>query len=173
MSHAGDFPFQQLNGDTLNVHDAWKQIYSKSFRFDSTALVKLLQAMQQRGVFLDPTIFHASNNKMYNAFTVTRMAHRLGVKIVTGTDWIYPEKNEPVPLMEEMLLLVSKCGLTIPEVIQCATLNSATVTGLHDRGQIREGTLADLIITKTNPYISIPALFQPEMVMKKGQVLQW
>ncbi|SEW39272.1 amidohydrolase family protein [Chitinophaga arvensicola] len=173
LSHAGDFAFQQLKGDTLALHGAWAQLYSKSFVFDTTVQVQLLKAMQQRGIFLDPTIFHASNNKLYNAFTVTRIAHRLGVKIVTGTDWIYPEKNEPVPLMNEMLLLVSKCGLTIPEAIQCATLNSATVTGLHDRGQIREGALADLLITNTNPYISLPALFQPEMVIKRGQVRQW
>lgn len=39
----------------------------------------------------------------------------------------------------------------------------ATVTGgLRDRGQIREGALAD-----------IPALFNPDMVLKKGKVLQW
>jgi imidazolonepropionase-like amidohydrolase len=170
LSHAGDFAFQQMKGDTLNFHEAWQQLYKKSFVLDTMVQVKLLQAMQQKGIFLDPTIFHASNNKMWNALTITRLAHRLGVKIVTGTDWIYPEKNEAVPLQSEMELLVSKCGLSPAEVIQCATVNSATVTGLHDRGLVRTGKRADLLVTNVDPYTNLATLFTPATIIKGGKV---
>ncbi|MBO9732848.1 MAG: amidohydrolase family protein [Chitinophaga sp.] len=172
LSHAADLCFQQLKGDTLNVSKSWEQIY-KHFVLDTLVQRKLLQGMQQRHIFLDPTIFHATNNKMWNALTITRMAHQLGVKIVTGTDWIYPEKNEEVPLEQEMALLVNKCGLTTAEVIQCATLNSAGVVGLQDRGVVRAGKRADLLITNVDPYTNISALFTPAVVIKDGKVLRW
>lgn len=172
LSHAADLCFQQLAGDTLNFSKSWEQIY-KHFVLDTLVQRKLLTGMQQRNIFLDPTIFHATNNKMWNALTITRMAHQLGVKIVTGTDWIYPEKNEAVPLEQEMALLVSKCGLSTAEVIQCATLNGAAVTGLQDRGVVRVGKRADLLITKVDPYINLATLFTPATVIKDGKVLRW
>jgi imidazolonepropionase-like amidohydrolase len=173
LSHAADLCFQQLQGDTVNFGDAWSQLYSRNFRLDTLVQQTLLQEMSRKNIFLDPTIFHASNNKMDNAFVITRMAHRLGVKIVTGTDWIYPAKNEPVPLQHELELLVTKAGLTLPEVIQCATVNSALVTGLHDRGLLREGKRADLLITDTDPYTNIASLFNPLFVIKNGKIYSW
>jgi imidazolonepropionase-like amidohydrolase len=172
LSHAADLCFQQLKGDTLNFHDAWTQLYKK-FVLDTVVQLKLLQQMKQKDIFLDPTIFHATNNKMWNALTITRMAHQIGVKIVTGTDWIYPEKNEGVPLEQELALLVSKCGLSNAAAIQCATLNGATVTGLADRGVIRAGKRADLLITNVDPYTNLAALFAPVTVIKDGKVLRW
>ncbi|MGO4290673.1 amidohydrolase family protein [Chitinophaga sp. RAB17] len=169
LSHAADLCFQQMKGDTLGFHEAWQQLYKKGFTLDTVVQVKLLQGMQQAGIFLDPTIFHASNNKMWNALTITRLAHRIGVKIVTGTDWIYPEKNEAVPLQDEMELLVSKCGFSPAEAIQSATMNSATVTGLHDRGLVRAGKCADLLITNENPYTNLATLFTPAIVIKRGK----
>ncbi|HEY9256675.1 amidohydrolase family protein [Chitinophaga sp.] len=172
LSHAADLCFQQMKGDTLGFHEAWQQLYKKGFTLDTTVQVKLLQGMQQKGIFLDPTIFHASNNKMWNALTITRIAHRVGVKVVTGTDWIYPEKNEAVPLQSEMELLISKCGFSAAEAIESATINSATVTGLHDRGLVRAGKRADLLVTNADPYTNIATLFTPAMVIKRGKVLR-
>lgn len=168
LSHAADLRFQQMKGDTLGFHDAWSQLY-KNFHLDTLVQIKLLKDMQQRGIFLDPTIFHATNNNENDALIITRLAHQLGVKIVTGTDWIYPTTNEAVPLMNEMELLVAQCGLSRAEAIQCATLNSATVTGLHDRGQVKEGKYADLLVTNVDPYTNLATLFSPAIIIKRGK----
>ncbi|MDR6786103.1 imidazolonepropionase-like amidohydrolase [Pedobacter africanus] len=128
--------------------------------------------MKQGNIYLDATVFHAENNKMVNAAIITRRAHQRGVKIVSGTDWIYPTKNEDVALMQEVKLLASKCGMNNLEVIQCATLNGAQVTGLNDRGVIRPGKRADLLLLGQDPLKDIGHLFHPEMVFKQGQNLK-
>ncbi|MBC9932886.1 amidohydrolase family protein [Chitinophaga qingshengii] len=169
LSHANDLCFQQLPGDTLAISSAWQKLY-KGFVLDTNVQITLLKQMKEKGIFLDPTVFHAGNNKMENAFTITRLAHRLGVAVVAGTDWIYPAKNEQVPLMEEMKLLVSRGGMSPAEALQCATLNGALVTGLKDRGVIRAGKKADLLILDNDPLKDISRLFAPEMVIKHGRV---
>lgn len=168
MSHANDLVFQQIKGDTIEIGAAWAQLY-KGLKLDSNVRDKMLLEMKQRGTFLDPTVFHAENNKMKNAVLITRRAHELGVKIVAGTDWIYPEKNEAVPLLEEMKILVNKCGMSNLEAIQAATLNTAEVTGLKDRGILRKGKRADLLLLDKDPTITLDALFTPHIVFKAGE----
>ncbi|SKA38186.1 Imidazolonepropionase [Chitinophaga eiseniae] len=171
LSHANDLCFQQLPGDTLEISGAWQQLY-KGFVLDTSVQISLLKQMKEKGIFLDPTVFHAGNNKMENAFIITRLAHRLGVSVVAGTDWIYPAKAEPVPLMEEMKLLVARCGMSPAQVLQCATLNGALVTGLKDRGLVRADKKADLLILDADPLKDVTRLFSPKIVIKHGIVLK-
>lgn len=170
MSHANDLVFEQLPGDTIEIGKAWEQVY-KGLKADPAIQDKMLKNMKSKNIFLDPTVFHAENNKMGNAAIITRRAHGIGVKIVAGTDWIYPEGNGAVPLLDEMKLLVEKCGLSNMEALQAATLNGATVTGLNDRGVIREGKRADLLILGTNPANDLNALFTPLYVLKFGRIM--
>lgn len=170
MSHANDLVFQQIKGDTIEIGAAWAQLY-KGLKLDSNVRDQMLLEMKKRGTFLDPTVFHAENNKMANAALITRRANQLGVKIVAGTDWIFPSKNESVPLLDEMKLLTDKCGLTHLEVIEAATLNGALVTGLKDRGVIRVGKRADLLILNNDPLKSLEAFDKPEFVLKQGKVI--
>ena len=169
MSHANDLVFQQIKGDTIEIGAAWAQLY-KGLKLDSTVRDQMLLEMKKRNTFLDPTVFHAENNKMVNAVLITRRANQLGVKIVTGTDWIYPTKNESVPLLDEMKLLTGKCGLSNLEVIQAATLNGALVTGLNDRGVVRAGKRADLLVLNADPLKSLDTFDKPAFVLKTGIV---
>ncbi|MOA28507.1 N-ethylammeline chlorohydrolase [compost metagenome] len=108
---------------------------------------------------------------MANAALITRRANQLGVKIVAGTDWIFPSKNERVPLLDEMKLLAGKCGLSNLEVIETATLNGALVTGLNDRGVVRAGKRADLLILNADPLKSLDTFDKPAFVIKQGKNL--
>lgn len=167
MSHANDLVFQQIKGDTIEIGAAWAQLY-KGLKLDSAIRDQMLLEMKKRNTFLDPTVFHAENNKMVNAVLITRRANKLGVKIVTGTDWIYPTKNESVPLLAEMKLLATKCGLSNLQIIESATLNGALVTGLKDRGAVRVGKRADLLILNQNPLMDLNTFDQPDLVIKQG-----
>jgi imidazolonepropionase-like amidohydrolase len=169
MSHANDLVFQQIKGDTIEIGAAWAQLY-KGLKLDSVIRDQMLLEMKKHNTFLDPTVFHAENNKMANAVLITSRANQLGVKIVTGTDWIYPTKNASVPLLEEMKLLTGKCGLSNLEVIQAATLNGATVTGLSDRGVVRAGKRADLLVLNADPLKSLDTFDKPVFVLKDGKV---
>ena len=170
MSHANDLVFQQIKGDTIEIGAAWAQLY-KGLKLDTNVRDQMLLEMKKRGTFLDPTVFHAENNKMANAVLITRRANQLGVKIVAGTDWIFPSKNERVPLLDEMKLLAGKCGLSNLEVIETATLNGALVTGLNDRGVVRAGKRADLLILNADPLRSLDTFDKPAFVIKQGKIL--
>jgi imidazolonepropionase-like amidohydrolase len=171
MSHANDLVFQQIKGDTIEIGAAWAQLY-KGLKLDSGLRDQMLLEMKKQGTYLDPTIFHAENNKMVNAVLITRRAHMLGVKIVTGTDWVYPTKNESVPLLEEMKLLAGKCGLSNLQIVESATLNGALVTGLKDRGVIRAGMRADLLILNQDPLKDLNAFDKPDAVVRNGVMLE-
>lgn len=171
MSHANDLVFEQLKGDTIEIGNAWAQLY-KGLKADTNILDKLLLEMKQKGIFLDATVFHAENNKMVNAAIITRRAHLLGVKIVSGTDWVYPTKYAPVALTQEIKLLAEKCGLGSLNAIQCATLNAAQVIGLNDRGTIRQGKRADVLVFDNNPIENLEALFKPVMIFQQGKKIK-
>ncbi|ATL45678.1 hydrolase [Chitinophaga caeni] len=167
MSHAADIGFQQFPGDTLDISEAWDSYY-KGFVLDTALQVSLMKMMKQYHIYLDPTLYHAANNKLTHAAAIAKIAHSVGVAVVTGTDWIYPEGPGKVPLEDELKELIHKCGFSNLEAIQATTWNSARVTGLEDRGLIKKGMKADILILDKDPLEDISAIFTPQQVMKNG-----
>lgn len=171
MSHANDLVFQQFPAGTP-LGKVWEAIY-KGLKADSAMLFPLLQTMKEKHIYFDPTLFHAANNNMKNAALIARWAHQQGVSFVTGTDWIYPPGNEAVPLLDELKHLGKDAGLSNAGIIQAATVNSARVTGLRDRGLVRAGMRADLLVLGSDPLKEISVLFSPQMVIRKGILLSF
>ena len=171
ISHAADVIFEQIPKDSLTLSYAWSQVY-KGLKVDQKVLSPLFVLMKKNKVYFDPTIFHATNNNLHYAIEITRLAHRAGVKIVCGTDWIYPEDAAMVPLYNEALIYKEEVGLSALEVLESLTYNAALVTGLKDRGYLARGMRADLLLLDKNPMENIKALFQPYRVVLKGNIVK-
>ena len=93
-------------------------------------------------------------------------AIKADVKIAFGTDTpIIPHGKNAI----EFAALI-ECGMSTKEAIKTATTNSAEMLGLTDRGEVKEGLLADLIAVDTNPIDDITTLEHVKFVMKDGVV---
>ncbi|SKB61997.1 Imidazolonepropionase [Sphingobacterium nematocida] len=171
ISHAADVIFEQIPRDSLTLSYAWSQVY-KGLKVDPKTLNPLFVLMKKNKVYFDPTIFHATNNKLYYAVEIAKLAHQSGVKIVCGTDWIYPEDTSMVPLYDEARIYKEDVGMSALEVLESLTYNAALVTGLKDRGCLMKGLRADLLLLDKNPMEDIKALFQPQMVFLKGNIVK-
>lgn len=98
--------------------------------------------------------------------------HAAGVHIIAGTD----ANNAPfVPfspklgesLHDELALLVGS-GFTPAQALRSATLESALLFGLTDRGEIAPGKRADLVLIDADPTIDITATRRLRAVWVQG-----
>lgn len=100
------------------------------------------------------------------------LAYKAGVRVAMGTDVGTPG-NHCGDNMQEVVLMVEKCGFPPAQAILCATVNGAELLDRADRfGAIREGLAADIIATPRNPLDDINALFEVDFVMKEGEVFR-
>jgi imidazolonepropionase-like amidohydrolase len=147
-----------------------------------------LQLMKEHGTYLVPTIaivrdLTIPGGDYDNAFLeirgrhmlprvreMARMAHELGVKIVTGTDTGYgPEST--TTLAHEMMELVD-IGMTPLEALKAATVTAAELLGVDDHtGRIAEGLQADLIVLERNPLDDIGVTQDVQMVISDGKIV--
>ncbi len=160
-----------------------RSIEHGTFLSDST-----LGLMVRRGAYLDPTIaiqndllepggdYDDPGLQIRGRFMVPRAhqmvasAHRLGVRIVTGTDTGYGP-NSVVRLSHELEELVS-CGLTPPEALKAATVTGAELSGVQARtGRMAPGLDADLIVVERNPLEDIRTLEDVLLVVNNGRVV--
>ena len=75
--------------------------------------------------------------------------------------------------MQEVVLMVEKCGFSPAEAIAAATVNGADLLGRSDDlGRIAEGFLADVIAVPEDPTQNIGALHDVCFVMKEGRVFR-
>ena len=82
---------------------------------------------------------------------LTGAAHRAGVKILAGTDYIVAGAD----IHRELVQLVA-AGLSASEALKTATLNPATYMGLDDEyGTIEIGKVADVVLLEANPLLDI------------------
>jgi imidazolonepropionase-like amidohydrolase len=92
--------------------------------------------------------------------TVSRL-HAAGVPILAGTDAnLQPAVPARVPFgssMHDELEHLVAAGLSPVEALNAATVVPARSFGLHDRGVIREGMLADLVLVDGDPTVNITA----------------
>jgi imidazolonepropionase-like amidohydrolase len=87
-----------------------------------------------------------------------------GVTIIPGTDSV------PGYELHHELELYVRAGIPAAEVLRLATLTSAQVVGVSDRGVIAPGKLADLILVDGDPSVRIAAIERVDVVMKGGRL---
>jgi imidazolonepropionase-like amidohydrolase len=93
-------------------------------------------------------------------------AVKAGLKIAFGTDSaVFPHGDNA----REFAVRV-ELGQAPIDAIRSATIHTAELFGVHDRGEIREGLLADLIAVKGNPLEDITELERVVFVMKDAVV---
>lgn len=97
-----------------------------------------------------------------------QLAHRAGVKIVTGTDvGVVPHGGNA----NELVTLV-RYGLKPMEAIVAATRTAAEMLLIGDRtGTLKAGMLADLIALPEDPLQNIEAVLRVGFVMKGGEMI--
>jgi imidazolonepropionase len=100
---------------------------------------------------------------------------KLGLRIALGSDF-----NPGTSMIYQMPIVISLAcliyGLTIPEALIGATLNSAKALGLHQKiGSLEVGKQADLIILDVPSYQHIPYQFGKnyvKTVIRNGKILK-
>lgn len=95
-------------------------------------------------------------------------AHRFKIPIALGTDAGSIGVHHGAALLEEMKLF-SVAGLSIQEIIKCATLNGARLLGLVKAGLLASGMDATLIAVKGEPDRLPESLDEIELILIKGE----
>lgn len=70
----------------------------------------------------------------------------------------------------ELSLFVHECGFTPAQALRSATLLPAKRFNFSDRGQIKEGLRADLLLVEGNPLENIDDTLNLRGVWTKGQL---
>jgi hypothetical protein len=95
-----------------------------------------------------------------------RIMHEKGIRLNTGTD----SKDPGKAVLSEMLLL-NEAGISMPDVLTIATLNSATSIAVDTIcGSIEAGKKANLILFEKNPFDDPKNLLSMKTVIKDGIV---
>ena len=146
-----------------------------------------LQLMKERGTYLDPTYttvidltdaggdYDVPALRIRGEHMLPRLrdmvvrAHRIGVKIVTGSDTGYGP-NSLTRIGQEVTHFV-EMGFTPLQAIQSATLVNAELLRLEKAiGAVEVGYEADLIAVEKNPLENITTLQDPLLVISNGRV---
>jgi hypothetical protein len=97
---------------------------------------------------------------------LTGAAHRAGVRILAGTDYIVPGAD----LHRELVNLVS-AGLSPAEALKTATLNPALYFGVErEYGSVDAGRVADLLLLAADPLQDIHNTQRIAAVVFKGNL---
>jgi imidazolonepropionase-like amidohydrolase len=90
-----------------------------------------------------------------------------GVPILAGTDAPVPGSTYGASTLDELALLVND-GLTPVQALVAATSAPAKAFGLVDRGEIRPGARADLLLVRGDPTRDIDDIKNVELIWKRG-----
>ncbi|OIQ53820.1 amidohydrolase family protein [Neomoorella thermoacetica] len=142
-----------------------------------------LETMAARGTFWVPTVaaianrLHTAKREVYpereidiirrtqeSQQEMVARAHRLGVKLVVGTDAGAPGVYHGESYLDELLYWY-QAGIPAAAILRAATVTAAAALGLDgELGQIRPGYRPCLIAVRGNPLENLRVLAQPEMV---------
>ncbi|RYY14594.1 MAG: amidohydrolase family protein [Chitinophagaceae bacterium] len=100
-----------------------------------------------------------------------RRANKIGVTIVFGSD-DYIDFHLPFAESSKRGLIgYYEAGMTIPAILQAATINAAKHFGWSNRlGIIKEGMVADIIAVNKNISENIESILKVNFVMRNGKV---
>ncbi|MEU1545502.1 amidohydrolase family protein [Nocardia sp. NPDC005745] len=114
----------------------------------------------------DPALQAKAAEMFPKARTSVLAAYKAGVKIAVGTDApAIPHGRNA----DELVALVER-GLPPLDVLRAATVASAELVGVQDRGRLAEGLLADVIGVPGDPVHDITVTRDVRFVMKGGRI---
>jgi imidazolonepropionase-like amidohydrolase len=120
--------------------------------------------------FVITTLTVLESSRTYaNAEEALRQLKAAGVPILAGTD--APNVGTHGAAMHHELELLVRAGLTPVEALRAATSTPAAVFHLDDRGVIRSGARADLLLVTGDPTAAIAATHNIAGVWKAGIAL--
>ncbi|MEP5613754.1 MAG: amidohydrolase family protein [Cyclobacteriaceae bacterium] len=156
----------------------------KTIEHGSDVSDEVLQLMKERGVALCPTLAATHSIQQYfegwdgrdetepeaikSKRAMFQRALNSGVTIVAGGDVGVFEHGENV----RELVLMADYGMKEINVLRSVTSVNAQAFGLKSLGQLKAGFLADVIVVKGNPESNISDLYNVELVMKDGRIIE-
>ncbi|MCO7225834.1 amidohydrolase family protein [Pleionea sp. CnH1-48] len=109
------------------------------------------------------------NHTFANALDNTRKMHQAGILLLAGTDAPNPGTAHGISMHDEVELLVDS-GLSPTEALTAATFNAANAFGLTQRGHLKPGARADMILLSADPAKDIKHTRAIKTIWKNGYV---
>ena len=134
-----------------------------------TAIGALRTARRYREADGDPGRQGSVQRLEARAAFVGRWAEH-GVRLIAGTD--AGVTLTPFDSLLAELRVYAEAGLGAAGALRTATVDAADILGLDDRGEIREGLRADLLVLRDDPTSSLLALEAPGVVVAAGRIIQ-
>ena len=102
-----------------------------------------------------------------NALANTRALHEAGIPLLAGTDSPNPATAHGISLHEELQILV-QAGYTPEEALRAATSLPVSIFHLGDRGHVKPGYRADLLLVRGDPTTNISDTLNIVRIWKNG-----
>jgi len=158
----------------------------EGYRYEEELAVRL----RDRGVVASPTVYGglrtarlyrrqgrfdnpndvAALERYEGRLVNTRHFHRLGLKILGGSD-CGGSSDTPFDALVDELLAYAEAGLSNAEALRTVTCNAAAFMNLRRVGDIRPGYRADLVLLSGDPLENLNALRRPLKVFKAGRLV--
>ena len=151
------------HGSLLNDEAIKLMIEKGTFLVPTTGLFEIIPQGYDK---MNPKLVEKAKYIIPLAENSHKNAIKAGVKIALGTDApLIPHGSNAI----ELAAMVKR-GMTNIDAIRAATINPAEMLNLNDRGEIKEGLLADIIAVDSNPLDKIKTLENVKFVMKDGTI---
>lgn len=137
--------------------------------FNASQREELINA-EARWAMQDPAITEERNSRVQNLFGQIKQLNEAGVPVLMGTDAPNSATIYGMNVHHELALLV-EAGLSIEQALSAATGLTAERFGFTDRGYIREGLLADLVLVDGVLEENIQATKNIRQVWKTGRAI--
>lgn len=130
---------------------------------------KLLDRMVKDGIILTPTqdVLSRSMWSGPELLAPVQYFNQLNGDIAVGNDFPYRRTEAGMPTKECTLL--QSAGMSTHRILQGATRIAARACEFKDRGTIRAGNYADLLLFPDSPLNDLGQLTNPELIIKDGQ----
>ncbi len=156
---------------TLTVIRVTDQIRDSTAFFEDADLAPFLSMEDIKMLKADFGSKIRANQKSYDVTQkALRQLREAGVTILAGTDAPNPGTTYGASIHQELELLV-KAGLSNLEALRSATSLPAVTFGCIDRGYIRPGYIADLLLVRGDPLSDITATRKIVGVWKNGSMV--
>ncbi len=117
------------------------------------------------------TLFDSSETRYYSSIQAGKQLNEANVPILAGTDVPNPGTTYGASLHKELELL-TEAGLTPIQALRAATSFPAKCFGLSQRGFIKKGMIADLLLVRGNPINDIQKTRDIVAIWKRGNQIK-